>query len=138
MKTITFLPKKEADLREQIIFGEMYNEDNYRFGIRRFNTLTVDKLELLIEHGFIKLSDRQNYAPEVHEIIDFAHEHPGTEWIFEGYAVSIKRNDVRVSIDGFGSERAGGVNDVIDFLLMNRYADELSGGVNEELRCWYD
>ncbi|MBQ7493013.1 MAG: hypothetical protein IJT47_01110 [Selenomonadaceae bacterium] len=56
--------------RDNIIFGE-HNARAYKGGIRRFENLSLDKLEELINGNFIDTSDRQNAAPAVKEIYEF-------------------------------------------------------------------
>ena len=134
-----YLSKEAADEREQILFGEPYSKSNYSLGqIRRFDLLSVDDASRLVKKGYLLPEESQNNSPTVREFIEFARNHPDTEWYFEGYVISPERDDVRVTIDGFGSTGIYSSEDLIAFIMEYRYADELSAELGGGCRCWYD
>lgn len=85
--------------RDEIIFGN-YDPDAYGGGVRQFEDMSYDTLKQLIDEGFVDVEDKQNYAPTIQEMMKFAEKY-GKNYLFDGYVVSDKRDDYRVSIDGF-------------------------------------
>ena len=71
------------------------------------------------------------------EFIDFVEKHNPEDWTFHGYVVSPDREDRRVSIEGIESAGKLSKDDLIDFLLEFRMADELD--IDDGIAyCWYD
>ena len=126
-----------ADLRDQIVFGEIYNHKKYGGGLRRFEELTLKQIEELDDLGLIDMNDRQNDSPTAGEIIDFLKTRTTDGWYVHGYCISPDRSDFRISFEGIGKRSAPSKQDIIDFSMMFRWADEFD--IDEEgLRCWYD
>lgn len=123
------------NLREQIIFKESYDEQNYKYGgIRQFENITVDDLQKLIDNRFIDPKDRQNDSPSVRQMLNYGKKHENVT--FNGYSVSPKRGDCRVSIDAIHQEFVND-NDSVDFSNNFGYADEFT--VNKKNgRAWFD
>lgn len=130
---------KEANIREQILFGQEYSEETYDLGgIRNFD-LTFDQAKKLIENGFLEELDQQNFAPTAGEFVDFMMTHNPDNWRLTGYAVSPKRKDVRISIDGIRSVTPlTEKKDIEDFFGLFRTADEFEFSFSEPVRCWFD
>lgn len=62
--------------------------------------MTLDTLKELIGRRFADPEERQNLAPTLDEFVYFAERLPKNVSItFDGYVVSILRDDYRVSID---------------------------------------
>lgn len=126
------LNKREKQ-RDNIIFGE-HNTRAYTGGIRRFENLPLGKLEELINSNFIDTRDRQNAAPTIKDIYEFMKKYPA--YTAHGYAVTIKRDDYRVSLEGVSKERgADSPQELADFTELFKFADEFS---TSPMYCWFD
>ena len=91
---------KNEPKRDEIIFGS-YDKEAYSGGIRQFEEMTYNTLKQLIDEGFVDLEERQNCAPTIKELMDFAEKWGKESYRFGGYVVSADRDDYRVSIDTF-------------------------------------
>lgn len=120
--------------RDQIIFGE-YNDQNYLGGTKRFEQLSLEKLESLVGNNFIDLDDCQNLSPTVQEFLTFMKNHPKV--YAHGYVVSHNRNDYRVSIEGLSYEGKVSKELLFDFVKLCRQADEFVAN-EHELYAWWD
>lgn len=117
--------------REEIIFGhDVPNED-----ILRFEDVTVQQLNELVDENLIDLDDTQNNSPTFGEIIKFMNKYP--EFYAHGYVVSESRSDARVSLEGVQliSQRDLEQEIIDDFHNLFRNADEFD---EEDLYVWYD
>jgi len=92
--------------RDEILFGK-YEPDEYRGGTRNFWNVKQEVIIELFEKGFINPHDTQNKSPEMQELINFVKRRKG--YTFEGYAVDIKRDDYRITLEGL--KKTGGIND---------------------------
>ena len=121
--------------RDLILFSEPYDEKNYHGGIRRFESLSWLDLEELFRLNVVDGEDRQNCSPSVQEVREFMKEHP----IFKahGYAVSPKRDDYRVSIEGVQCGSGFDLDDVVAFFTVFHDPDELSVD-RDGIYCWFD
>lgn len=129
----------DANEREQIIFGRNYDPENYKAGgVCRFNHLDLEKVLRLVDKGYLSPEDTQNYSPKAGEFIRFVQEHNPALWSFHGYVVSRERDDSRVTIEGIESNTPIPLNDLLDFLVDFRFADELNAEENKPVYCWYD
>lgn len=126
-----------ADQRDQIIFGEDYNQEKYGGGLRYFDELTISQINQLEEAGIIDREDAQNDSPTAGEMIDFLRERKTDGWYVHGYCISPDRADFRITFEGVGKKTAPSKQDIIDFSMMFRFADEFSAN-SKALRCWYD
>jgi hypothetical protein len=127
---------KNYNLREQILFGEDYDAAHYRMGGIRYFEISPVKLANLVQLGFADPHDAQNSAPSIEEFIEFFNEQFSKEWYVHGYAVSPERDDYRVSVEGCGKHGEPTQEEICDFVLLFRHADELQ--VGDCLYCWYD
>ena len=127
---------RSVALRDEIIFGK-YEPEEYLGGIRRFNGLTLDKLEKLVEDKYMALGDRKNAAPPVEVFIDFMVKFPG--YGVTGFTISIERSDYGMLIDGI--EKLDGGYDTTDemdeFYKLFREADDFTIGT-KAMSCWFD
>lgn len=127
---------RSVALRDEIIFGE-YEPEKYLGGIRRFDGLTLDRLEKLVENEYMALCDRQNAAPPVEVFIDFMAKFPG--YGVTGFVISIERGDYGMGIDGM--EKLDGGCDTMDemdeFYKLFRKADDFAIGT-KAMSCWFD
>ena len=103
-----------ADQRDQIVFGEDYKSEKYGGGLRRFHELTISQIDQLEEVGVIDKRDSQNDSP-----------------------IGPDRNDFRITFEGVGKKTAPSQQDIIDFAMMFRFADEFDIS-DDGVRCWYD
>lgn len=126
-----------ADQRDQIIFGENFNAKKYGGGIRSFEDLTMIQINQLEGIDVLNMNERQNESPTVGEMLDFLKERETDGWYIHGYCVSPERDDFRISFEGVGKRTPPSKQDIIDFALLFRWADEFYVG-EDGLRCWYD
>lgn len=119
--------------RDKIIFGE-YDPDAYAGGIRNFEGMQLDTLKKLIEKNFIRAAERQNEAPTTAQILAFMERYP--EYTAHGYAVTSKRFDYRVTIEGVSKGNvADTVQELEDFTRLFGNADNFNTGIMD---CWFD
>lgn len=119
--------------RDIIIFGK-HDVKAYLGGVRRFENLSLDNLEELINGNFVELSDCQNAAPSIEKIYEFMKKY--SEYTAHGYTVTIKRDDYRISLEGIS--KAGGADsseELEDFTKLFKHADEFS---TSPMYCWFD
>lgn len=129
------LDKKNCDKRDMILFGDIYNEDCYFGGVRHFSNLSSIDLHKLIELRVVDSMEYQNNSPTIAEIDKFLSSH--NNFTAHGYAVSPKRDDYRVSLEGVQCGDEYTVDDLRDFINVFTCPDELE--VSEEgIYCWYD
>ena len=118
--------------RDEIIFGD-YEPQKYFGGVRRFENMTRDKLQKLVDMGFANPDGAQNCSPTIESFLEFTEDKP--DYVFHGYAVSDTRNDYCVSIDAI--EYIGKIDDLDtlkSFVQFARYADEF----NPDGYAWWD
>ena len=124
--------------RENIIWGEDYNCNEYAGGCRHFEDLTIDAAEELVKEGFLRIHDSQNCSPTTEEMMDFVrHTVMPKDWVFDGYAISPARVDCRVTLEGLyyiGKDLPQ--EDMIDFANAFHYADEFQIGHNTAMAWW--
>lgn len=138
----TFKPE-DYRVRDVMIFGKPVRWDKSLGGILRFEGLPLKTLNWLIEHGHADPKDCQNNAPSLGDIRDFMERNKTKAWItVHGYAVSPKRGDYRVTIEGARIMHA--TREAFQaFVDMFRTADEFeidfgSSDFEGSGRCWYD
>lgn len=104
-------------------------------GMQRFAKLDVFTLESLVNEGFADPTDAQNSAPTLGDILNFMKQHPG--FTCHGYAVDAKREDYRISIEGVDYQGNPTIEQIVAFVKLFRFADELVIE-EDELYCWFD
>lgn len=135
-----YITIKQANEREQLLFGKKYNINNYRLGgVCGFDKVPAETMRKLIDEKYADPEETQNESPSIQEFLDFieAREDPDN-WYLHGYAVSPERDDVRVSVEGIGSYAPVSAEDLVDFVKLCRYADELDCTTDNPAYCWYD
>jgi hypothetical protein len=116
--------------RNQIIFGRDEAKD-----FESFRGMTLDTLKLLFAENFIDPEDSQNCAPEAAMMLEFMEAHPGVT--AHGYAVSHKRDDYRVTIEGLEYDGEADTALVREFAWFANGADELTL-TDRRLYFWFD
>lgn len=94
----------------------------YVAGIKRFQGLSFDQLDSLVEENFISLEDKPTFAPNAQEIYDFLKDNP--DFTVMGYLVSPDREDYRISLDGVELKRKPTVDEIIEFVALFRLASD--------------
>ena len=127
--------------RERIIFDRKYDEKNYPGGISYFK-LSYEKLRKLADFGHIDPNGKKGNSPTALYIIEFLEEmhslgFPG--WSASGYAVSKRRQDYRITIDGVDMIRSFPITEQERKMVSERFkdADDLYIG-DFAVWVWYD
>lgn len=105
-------------------------------GVERFDNLSADTLQTLIDEGFADPDDTQNNSPSLQEILDFIREYP--EFKAHGYAVSPERDDYRVSLEGVAGVVERSSDAFSEFVDMFRDADAFEISESGNCYAWYD
>ena len=124
----------DANARDQILFGEDFDKSKYIGGIRPFENLPTATMKQLLELNFATEEDVQNNMPCIKELMEYAATHENVT--FNGYAVSPKRDDYRISIEAIMQDFTT-VKDRDDFTEMFRLADEFKVYETQGY-AWYD
>lgn len=104
-------------------------------GIKEFEEIDVKTFETLLVQKYIDPSDSQNESPTAKEFFQFMCKYPSIKAY--GYAVSPKRNDYRVTIEGiYVLNKDITPNLKKDFMEFCKSADEIS--TDEGLSSWWD
>lgn len=126
--------------RDQILFGEDFNEAAYSGGVRYFKNISAKTLGSLVDLGFTKEDDRHNFAPSIAECLEYADELSHCRIAFSGYAVSPRRQDARISIDTViiePQDELFTIEDACEIASLFRSADEFN--LSPELFTgWWD
>lgn len=126
---------EDVNTRDNIIFGEEFNPEEYLGGIRHFERLGLKDLELLIEGNFIELEECQNDSPTTAEILEFIRKYP--KYTVHGYAVSPFREDYRVTLEGVEKDTsAESKEELEDFTKLFQLADDFI--TDGHMYCWFD
>ena len=124
----------DTNARDQILFGENFDETKYPGGIRSFEDLSAATMKKLLELNFATGEDAQNAMPCIKELMEYADVHENVT--FNGYAVSPKRNDYRISIEAIKQDFTT-TKDRDDFTEMFRLADEFEADETSGY-AWFD
>ena len=104
-------------------------------GLRYFSGLSLDVLEALIREDFVEMGP-WNTCDGVEELfLPFLRRNP--KFTAHGYAVMPGRPDLRVTIEGVEQDGPMTTDEIIDFALTFRGADEMDLDP-DWARCWYD
>lgn len=132
----TKLTREQEVRRDELVFGEAQDWSKSMGGIKRYQDLTVDCLEKLVEEGFADPEETQNDAPSIQEFLDFMKKYPQAR--AHGYVVSNERDDVRVSVEGLEVDRDDVTFELFrEFVALCRFADEFDDCDNG-LYAWWD
>jgi hypothetical protein len=125
--------------REEIVFGTPVDWKKATGGIKRFNDLTLEKLNQLMELGVVDMESTQNDSPSIGEFRAFIMKNTG--FVLTGYVVSPGRTDYndgnRVNVDGiqFVGKKKMDKATMEAFVKMFHKADEFTLDTG---RAWYD
>ncbi len=112
--------------RMAIINPDLIENDQFQSykDLMPFDSLTKEQLQKLIDQKFADPHDAQNDAPSNQEFLSFMTEHP--DFVVDGYAVSPRREDYRVSITAI-KHKDGRIDasDIAAFKNFVRNADEI-------------
>lgn len=100
-----------------------------------FQNLPPEVLETLIAEQFADPEINQNDSPTIGEFLAYMKEHPGCNC--HGYAVSIDREDYRVSLEGLDQRSNLSHEAEIHFLKFCHGADEINTE-SEGYHAWWD
>lgn len=120
--------------RDEILFGK-YDPSAYMGGICRFEDMDLPTLKLLVDEGFVNLDERQNYSPSILELMEFSENYGGV-YHFDGYVVSDRRDDYRVSIDGIA--RISPILDRDELRAFSDLAHDADEFDSVDGRAWWD
>ena len=122
------------DKRRCEIVGLSY-PPKYLGGCQSFEQLTLDRLILLLDEGFIDPEEYQNCSPDTMEFKAFLDAYP--EATVHGYMVSPQRDDYRITIEGMEYHGEVSKQMLYDFIEMFRTADDFTFH-DDYLYCWFD
>ena len=101
MKNQGFNYNKKFRRRDRLIFNRV--GDYSAGGTERFEDLTPEKLKKLVKLKFANPEDKQNCAPSIAKFIKrtkkWRKQYPKLKITFNGYIVSPKRKDYRITVD---------------------------------------
>lgn len=126
---------KDIATRDKIIFGK-YRPNIYEHsgGIQHFTNMSLATLRLLLDKHFIDPEDCQNLAPSVQQIYNFMLKYP--QYKAHGYAVSDKRDDYRVSLEGvIKGKKTDSPEEFQEFRELFKMADEFNPN---QMMVWFD
>ena len=126
--------------REQLIFNQDYDPTIYKRngGIRGFKSISFSTIQKLLENHHMEMSQYMTGCKVLEDFVNFVEIHNPENWYFHGYTVSYERNDTAVVIEGIGSHKPLSEDDLIDFIVSFRYADDLDAEKDQPVYCWYD
>ena len=124
---------KDQATRDKILFGRDQGKNNYL----RYTGLSYDDLQKLVEEKFADPEERQNDSPSILEFLGELKEFKDNV-TFHGYAISLDRDDYRVSVEGFEIEGISQAQ-LISLMEQYRFADELTADAAKGyLYTWWD
>lgn len=124
---------KHYKFRDSML-NDVYGDKQGTYDIFRFDGVTAETLQKLVDLKYADPDERQNEAPSIGEILEFLEENP--DFTANGYAVTVRRDDYRISIEGVeGNSRD--FDQISRFMNMFRFADEFESGVGYQ-RAWFD
>jgi len=122
-------------LRDEIIFGQEIDWEKVGGGIVKFEGLTLEKLEELLECGFAGPNDEHNLAPTTGQFIEFMRRYP--QFTAHGFVTSPKREHCLVSIEGIELEGEYPEDVLVDFVKLCGGTDDLVAH-KDGLFCCFD
>lgn len=121
-----------------------YNDDwelrNQILGLKpqdyaAFENVGLETLQRLVELKFLNPEETQNASPTAQEFMDFMSDFP--QCSAHGYAISRKRPDYRVTLEGLFC-KAEDVTKDLRSAFSEEFADADELDVDHDLRCWWD
>lgn len=134
--------QQEIPEREEIVFGEAVDWEENLGGTKRFDEISKEKVEELIDKEYLDPESRQNRSPRAEDMLDFmrkAEEHAGVNVYAHGYMVSPERSDSRITLEGIKLVS----NQKLPRTLMSDFSEFFNMADQFELNpksayCWYD
>lgn len=124
---------KDWKLRDSML-NDVYGNKQETYDIFRFDGVTAETLQKLVDLKYADPDEYQNEAPPIGEILEFLKENP--DFTAHGYAVTVRRDDYRISLEGVeGNSRD--FDQISRFMNMFRFADEFETGIGYQ-RAWFD
>ena len=113
------------------VYGERKGGD---YDVYRFDGVTAETLQKLVDLKFADPNEQQNEAPTIEQFLEFLNDNP--DFTAHGYAVTIKRDDYRISIEGV-------VGKAYDFDQIGRFVETFRFADDFQIRqgfqyAWYD
>lgn len=71
-------------------------------GSEKIQNVDLNTVKLLIQSGFVELEEAQNDSPTTQQFLNFMEKYPDVK--AHGYAVSHKRDDYRITLEGLMCE----------------------------------
>jgi hypothetical protein len=140
-KMETKLYKADHRQRDLILKG-FFTDKDYIGGSRRFSNLPLELLELILLENHTDHNEKHNNAPSIRDLIIFAKQmsEKGYYFFFNGYAISPKRDDYRVSVDTINIkyyfDNSNHLNNkIIEKFFKDADEKDLDNGT---MRFWYD
>ena len=124
---------KDWKLRDSML-NDVYGNKQEAYDIFRFDGVTAETLQKLVDLKYADPYEYQNGAPPIGGILEFLKENP--DFTAHGYAVTVRRDDYRISLEGVeGNSRD--FDQISRFMNMFRFADEFETGIGYQ-RAWFD
>ena len=128
-----FKYNQDWELRDSML-NDVYGDKKGDYDIFRFNGVTAETLQKLVDLKFADPYERQNESPTIAEFLDFLNGNP--DFTAHGYAVNVQRDDYRVSIEGVRAN-SHDEQQILRFIQMFRMADEFEIE-NGYQYAWFD
>ena len=131
------MPQLNPDFeeRDRLLFGRAVSWADELTGVKRFRGLGGSALRELVARNFADPEESQNGSATLGDFLKFLEKHP--QVTAHGYAVSPKREDYRVSLEGLEYDGAVSADLQREFREMNGRAAEFAC-TPQRLFCWYD
>ncbi|MEU4164068.1 hypothetical protein [Actinoplanes sp. NPDC026670] len=109
------------------------NGETFTGGAGFFGPLDAAGLATLFDERWLDPDDRQNAAPSAWDIFQFVCDHPGTH--AQGYAISLDREDYRVSLETVWAPE---IDDVLRADAVEFCVDADAVETSDHLECFWD
>lgn len=134
---------KDVKKRDELIFGRVLSDEEMLGGVAYFGEgnyckgkpITIDMAIQLVNDKYLDPDEYQNNSPSVSELMELCSKYPQVK--MEGYVVSPKRDDCRVSIDGLICRNDITEELITEFSNLCHDADDFYVG-KDVLRSWWD
>ena len=124
---------RDDALRQSIIGVEA----SYEFGgSERYEGMTLETLDRLIENGFVDTEHYFNDCPKIAVFRSFMERYPNEGVTAHGFLISPERHDCHISVEGLEA-KSNNTAFIEDFKRTFSKADEFECGDGYQ-RCWYD
>lgn len=107
---------------------------NFFGGCASFSGMTYKTLKTLVDKGYADPEDNTNGSTTLGEYLEFMKTHP--RFRAHGYVISNDRDDRRITVEGLASSNIT-LNELYDFIALERYADEFEA-TQSYCRSWWD